>query len=182
MRLESKDVIPKIQWSNWDIKKEEICSRIKLEVRSALEEENLKFKKDVIKCLLDHVTLTNIIDALYQRFNARLYQITGGCIELWVRNESYEKLELMRMKQKEIEALLTRELCNLSDGNTRKRSYWFSVSILDISSDELDMPESKIIPNRYNILFTSFHLDVAYFGINKIAQLCICIFSMKYMV
>lgn len=185
VRLESRDVILKIKWSNWDNKKEEICSRIKFEIHTALEEEKNKFEKEMIKCLLDQynhggfLTLTNIIDALYHRFDARLYRITGGCVELWVRNESYEKLELMRMKQKEIESLLARELCHLSDDKTRKGAYWFSVSILDVSLDELDMPEPEMFPDRYNVLFITYHFDAAYFGINKITQLGT---AMKYSV
>lgn len=154
LRLESKDVILKIQWSNWDIKKEGIRSRIKLEIQTALVEEKDKFERDVISLLLDHngsghfPILRNVINDLFKRFSARMYQITGGCVELWVGHESYEELELMRTKKEEIESMLTSALCHVLDVQTSKSLYWLCVSFLDVSADDLDMPETEMFPVR----------------------------------
>ena len=158
VRLESKDVILKIQWSDWDTKKQGNISRIKVEFQTALVEEKDDFERNVIRHLLDQHgvshfhTLRNIIDDLFKRFSARLYQIAGGCIELWVMHESYEKLELMRANQDEIERMLTDHLCliHTKAGGRRARC---TVSFLDVSADDLDMHKPEMFPARYLFLY-----------------------------
>ena len=110
MKLQSDDVLLQVQWSSWDTKKEEIRSRIKVEMFTALRKQKPHFENEMIKRLISEVdnylTLREIINQLYESFGAMLHKVTGGCIELWISNESRQQLERMKTKKAEIEILL----------------------------------------------------------------------------
>lgn len=136
VKLQSNDVLLQLEWSNWETKKKEIRSKIKLEITTALEERRPSFEKELIQRLLrrddNYDRLRETLNMMFDEFGAMIEQITGGCIELWVIHDNQQQLDEMRLRQKEMEDLLSEKL-----GIKGRDEYQISITFSD---ETLELP------------------------------------------
>lgn len=146
VRLQSSDVLLRIQWSNWDSRIEEILSRIKVEIKTEFQERRDEFETQMLRALLaerdQYRILRNITNNFFERFGARLCQITGGCLELWIWNPSQLQLEKMKSQKVEIEKMLTEEF-TISYLGSR---YDCTVTFLDAFADTMEEAQTAMPP------------------------------------
>ena len=109
--LSSGDVLVEVNWSDWEARRKEIKSKIKVDIIASLEEVRDAAENEILKELLSETdqykTLRLVIKMLYERFYAVVYKVMGGCIELWIANETLQQAYHLQDRRLQVEEFLS---------------------------------------------------------------------------